>query len=225
MFGKKDNNDDDEDDDIFNDEFFEQLNEQFKSIMDGMPFKLPANFDFTNDFFKNMFKNIMKNMNLDPRTIKDMDPDEIQDILKKSKFSFKGPFMFGFNMGFDKNGKPKWNNFGNVKPQPEGEGEPEIQHERDPLVDIYEEGEDLVVVCEVPGVNKKNIELRASPTELEVVAGSKDNEVHSRKYHKIIPLPIKIDENAAKARYNNGILEVRLKKVGEVKRKKKVDIQ
>ncbi len=224
---KKDSNgngvpEDDEFDEIFDDEFFENMNKQLKDIMNAMPFKMPPNFDFNSDFFKGMFKNIMKNLNVDPRILRDMDPKDIQEMMKKGNMQFGGPFMFGFNMQFDPEGKPKWSPFGNVKPQ--HAGEPEVQSERDPLIDIYEEEDMLVVVAEVPGVSKKDIELRASSNELEILAEAGTGMDHPRKYHKIIPLPVEIDADVAKARYNNGILEVRLEKAGSIDRKK-IDIE
>ncbi len=221
MAGNKKKKDDSDEKDPYDDEFFERLNEQMKDFMDVMPFKLPANFDFTSDYFKNMFKSIMKQLNIDPKMLQDMSAEDVQDIMKKSKINFKGPFMFGFNMGAGPDGMPQWQPFGNVKPR--SEGEHEISPERDPLVDIYEDGEDLVVVCEVPGVSKKDIELKASNNELEIVAETNEEVSHGRKYHKIIPLPAEIDPDYAKARYNNGILEIRLKIIDKKEEKKTIE--
>ena len=60
--------------------------------------------------------------------------------------------------------------------------------------------------------------------ELEVIAKSRDEGPQQRNYHKVIPLPSEIDPNIAKARYQNGILEVRLTIIGKKTGQKKIKI-
>ena len=174
---------------------------------------IPEGFNLNSDIFKNIFKQITDQLDINPKDINTMSPQDIMKKMKDKKFNLKGPFMFGFNMRMGPNGTPQWDHFGNIKSKPTGESE--IQHERDPLVDIYHENEYLVVVVEVPDVKKENIELKTSTTELEITTKNTGNEPYSRNYHKNISLPIEIDPDIAKARYKNGILEVKLKKVGE----------
>ena len=69
------------------------------------------------------------------------------------------------------------------------------------------------MVCEVPGVNKDEIEIRASSNELEIIAAAAEDQKHGRHYHKTVALPSEINPDYAKARYQNGILEVRLQKI------------
>ncbi len=144
-------------------------------------------------------------------------------MMQNGKINFGGPFVFGMNVGFTPDGKPIASPFGNVRN--EEEGNIDVKSARDPMVDIYEEEGQTVVVVEVPGVNKNEIELRASPHELEIIAESKITEGHPRKYHKIVSLPNEINPDIAKARYNNGILEVRLEKIIQGKTSKKINIE
>ncbi len=222
---KKKTEDDDEDENPsdFDDDFYDLLDEQFRKIFQQFTGMFPPNFD--KKTLKRMFREIMRQMNITPDKLaemQDMDPEVSQKMMANNPF-FKRPFVFGMNFRVGQDGKPVIDSFGNLKTHPEGDTEVKI--ERDPLVDIYEEGPYIVVVAEVPGVDKSNIELRASIRELEILAESSDSEAPPRKYHKIVPLPTEINPDVAKARYTNGILEVRLEKIQTSMTKKKIDIE
>jgi len=77
-----------------------------------------------------------------------------------------------------------------------------------------------VVVAELPGVEKEDIELNATEKELII---SVDTE--RRKYYKCLELPAEVDPKSAKASYRNGILEVRLKKVRPERRGERIKIE
>lgn len=205
------------------DEFYEMLNEQMRKIFSAIPGMFPDSFNLTPDSLKKMYADIFKHMNIDPRQLKNMNPEDLQRMMKSGKFGMRGPFVFGMNMGIGPDGKPIVNSFGNVKPR--AEGETEIKKERDPLVDIYEEDDELIVVVEVPGVDKKEIELRSSKYELEIIANGSEHDSHQRKYHKVISLPAEINPDVAHARYKNGILEVRLQIVDKPTDKRKINIE
>ncbi len=216
-----DNEDTEGSDSFFlNDDFFELLNKQMRQAFKMFPGMIPPNFDSRT--MRKIFTTIFRQMNLDPRDLQNLSPEELQKIWQKNKFGAQGPFVFGMNFGIGPDGKPIINSFGNVKPKPKGEAE--IKVERDPLVDIFEEDDDLVVVAEVPGVQKEDIELKATPYELEIVASSSTTGKSQRNYRKAVPLPTEINPDVAKARYNNGILEVRLKKRAPEKSKKRIKI-
>lgn len=205
------------------DEFFKIMNDQLRKIFETQfPGMITPDFDANSEMFKKMFKDILKKMNIDPKVLENMDPNEIQKIFSQNKMGFQGPFVFGMNFGISPEGKPMMGSFGNIKPKMEGKTE--IRNERDPLVDIYEENGHIIVICEVPGVDKDEIELKASTNELEIMAGSPVKGLRQRKYHKIISLPAEINPDVAKARYTNGILEVKLEKVDIKITKKKINI-
>jgi HSP20 family protein len=201
------------------DDFFRMLADQMKAMFQNFPGVAPPNLD--PKMIRSIFNNIMRSMNLDPNQMRNMSPEDLQRFVAKNKMGFQ-PFVFGMNFGFGPDGKPNVSHFGNVKTKPEGDAE--IKVDRDPLIDIYEEGEDLVIVAEVPGVKKNDIELKASPLELEIMAGTGEHDKVSRNYRKVIPLPIEINPDVAKARYTNGILEVRLKITGKKQSRRKIEI-
>jgi len=82
---------------------------------------------------------------------------------------------------------------------------------REYLVDIFEENDQIEVVLELPGVDRHNITLHASSTELEVEAEG---------IRRIIKLPAPINEVEAKARLHNGILKITLDKAMRTVKKK-----
>jgi HSP20 family protein len=149
-----------------------------------------------------------------------MNPDDA----KKGKLDPKGPFVYGFSVRIGPDGKPIINKFGDIKvaPQPTDEEATDAVSEqepgtilRKPVSDVINEDTEVVVVVELPGVDKNDIKLDATDFSIEISADAQGK----RKYQTRLDLPAKINPDHAKARYTNGILEVRLQKVGEKERK------
>ena len=141
--------------------------------------------------------------------------EEMMDEMMKHTFeeepseklrSFR-PYVYGFSMSVGPDGKPVIREFGNVQKNRFG---PKIKEEREPLVDILEEEKHVVVVAELPGVEKEEINLRATENALTISV-----DTANRKYHKELTLPAKVDPKSAQASYKNGVLEVRLMKTVE----------
>ncbi len=120
-----------------------------------------------------------------------------------------GPYVYGFSMSLGPDGKPVIREFGNVRKSRFGS---EINDEREPLVDIMDEDEDVVVVAELPGVERDDIELHTTRDELVISV-----DAPKRRFHKELRVPARVDPNSAVASYKNGVLEVRLKKTLEEK--------
>jgi len=117
-----------------------------------------------------------------------------------------GPFVYGYSVKIGPDGKPEINEFGNVKPTKNGL--PQVQEEREPLVDIVDTDGEIHVVAELPGVEKEDIKLSGTADELTIAV---DNA--QRKYFKEVVLPAKVRVREAKSQYKNGVLEVTLPKV------------
>ncbi len=124
------------------------------------------------------------------------------EIPKETK-SF-GPYVYGFSVSLDPEGKPMIQQFGNIKSTTVG---PRVKEEREPLVDIIQENDEIAVFAEVPGVEKDDIRLHSNEKNLTISVDSK-----GRKYYKELELPAQILPASAKASYKHGVLEVRLKK-------------
>ncbi|UCE28827.1 MAG: Hsp20/alpha crystallin family protein [Candidatus Bathyarchaeota archaeon] len=117
------------------------------------------------------------------------------------------PYIYGFSISVGRNGKPVIREFGNVQKSRFG---PQIREEREPLIDVLEENEDVVIVAELPGVERNDIQLHTTEKQLTVSV-----DALTRKYHREVPLPVRVDSKSAQASYKNGVLEVRLKRFGE----------
>ena len=126
--------------------------------------------------------------------------------------------MYGFNVNIDSDGKPKIDSFGNIKKK--SSGKPRVKEVREPLVEVSEEDDQIIIIAEMPGITKEDIEIKATSHSLILSANSKDI---SRNYHKEVELPAAIDSNIAKARYQNGLLEIKLKKIKDEQTNIKID--
>jgi HSP20 family protein len=117
-----------------------------------------------------------------------------------------GPFVYGYSVKIGPDGKPDIREFGNVKPTPRGL--PQVQEEREPLVDVVETAGEVHVVAELPGVDKKDISLSGTDDSLTIAVDSPQ-----RKYYKEVKLPAKVKVKEAKTGYKNGVLEVTFPKL------------
>ncbi len=87
-----------------------------------------------------------------------------------------------------------------------------------PPIDIYQEGSELVVVADMAGFDKESIKTTISGSVLTISARREapDGVVYyweqrPLRIHRVIPLPLAPDpEGEASAKYENGILTVRI---------------
>jgi HSP20 family protein len=101
-----------------------------------------------------------------------------------------------------------------------------------PVTNIIMKNNLITAKFDMPGIDKKDIELKVTEDYLEVKANKqfvkkikKKNFVSESKsssnYYRIIPFPTKIDIGSVQASYKNGVLEVKVKKLKESKEKSK----
>lgn len=97
-----------------------------------------------------------------------------------------------------------------------------------PSVDVYETEKEVVVKAELPGVRKEDLEIVTLEDALtikgEVKSESEVNEEgYSRRerryggFTRTIPLPMSVKAEEAKAKFEDGVLEIRLPKREEAK--------
>lgn len=91
-----------------------------------------------------------------------------------------------------------------------------------PPIDIYEDGNELVIAIDMPGFDKKRIRMRLTQDTLTISATREPDDYDGISYweqrplrlHRKIVLPVKVEteeENiAATAKYEDGVLRVRL---------------
>ncbi len=109
--------------------------------------------------------------------------------------------------------------------------------EPSPFVDIFEEGDDVVVKTELPGMEKNDIDIKLSDNTVTISGEKKKEEkVEKKNYYRLersygsfsrtFSLPVEVQTDKAKATFKNGLLEVRIPKTEEAKKKEaKVKIE
>ena len=93
-----------------------------------------------------------------------------------------------------------------------------------PQVDIYETPEEIIILVEIAGVEKENLELEISGKAVRVYghrtefprganASYRLAEIQYGKFERILYLPFPIDPEIVSASYANGFLQIRLAKL------------
>lgn len=89
-----------------------------------------------------------------------------------------------------------------------------------PFVNVFRQGDDFVIVSEIPGVKKEDLDIQIKGDEVRL-SGTKTVDydesasVHRRErsaghFDRTLTLPAQIDSERVKAEYRNGILAVHL---------------
>ncbi|MBN1785468.1 MAG: Hsp20/alpha crystallin family protein [Candidatus Methanofastidiosa archaeon] len=106
--------------------------------------------------------------------------------------------------------------------------EDDVQAYQEPTSDVMDKGDSFHVILDLPGVNKEDISITVHKRSVDVKAerekeSTEEKEsyfVHERGYvgyARSIPLPKDIVPEETKATYNNGLLELTLKKLEPTK--------
>jgi len=113
--------------------------------------------------------------------------------------------IYGFTVKTGIGGKQsRVETFGNVRKTERG---PRVVETREPITDVFDEKNYVMIIAELPGVQEKDIKLHIKGDVLNLETTGE------RKYAKEIPLPAKADFESRKVNFKNGILEVKLKKI------------
>ena len=99
-----------------------------------------------------------------------------------------------------------------------------------PPVDIYENGDSLVLKAELPGINPDDVEIRVEDNTLYLKGERKfEKEVKEQNYHRVersygtftrsLSLPNSIDADKVAANFKDGVLTLTMPKKEEAKPK------
>ncbi|MCD6523280.1 MAG: Hsp20/alpha crystallin family protein [Candidatus Diapherotrites archaeon] len=146
--------------------------------------------------------------------------DEMMDEMMKKAFddfekigASGKPLTYGFSIKIGPDGKPQIREFGNIKPTEE---KIEVKDAREPLVDVMNRDDGITVLAEMPGVEKKDIDISATEKTLTIKAPD---------FYKEVELPEEILTDSVKASYKNGVLTVEMKKKVAKPKGKKVRVE
>jgi HSP20 family protein len=104
--------------------------------------------------------------------------------------------------------------------------------EMTPTVDIFEDGGDVVIKAELPGMKKEDIDVKLTEDTVTISGEKKKEEkVEKKNYYRLersygsftraSNLPSEVQTDKAKAQFKDGILEIRVPKTEEAKKKEK----
>ena len=107
---------------------------------------------------------------------------------------------------------------------------------RQPPVDLADNGRELVLTAELPGVKKEDLDLRVTPDGIEIGAqaqrereeNGKDYAYRERSYssfRRVLPFPEEILPDRVEAKLTDGVLEVRLPKKAPTPKREPVKVR
>lgn len=115
--------------------------------------------------------------------------------------------VYGFSLRVGGGGKPHVEQFGNGNVK-KGSKEPQIKEVREPMVDLFEEEGEVLLVAELPGVEAGDVRFEVQGEALTLSAARGE-----RKYRKEVALPCAVDGKEALSSFRNGIFELRLRRL------------
>ncbi len=93
--------------------------------------------------------------------------------------------------------------FGNIRTD-KTTGRAVVEEIREPVVDLFEEKDHLLVVAEMPGISAADVQLEAKDDVLTIQAAKGD-----KKYRKEVLLPGSYPKDKMRLACNNGVLEIK----------------
>jgi len=148
--------------------------------------------DFFDDFGSELFDNL---------------EEMIETILEEMGESV--PFVYGFSIIRRPGEDPEFREFGNAPEYSQSEENLFPSETKDPLIDIFENGELVHILAEFPEIGKEDLLLHATAQNLEIKV------IGPSEYSEEVELPVRVDPKSAKASYKNGVLEVTFKRCAE----------
>jgi HSP20 family protein len=134
-----------------------------------------------------------------------------QTLPDGTKMRSWGPFVYGYSVTVGPDGKPQVREFGNFKAETRlGKPHMDVKEKREPLADVIPCDGEIRVIVELPGVEKKDIELSGTDDKLTISVDTPE-----RKYFKEVELPAKVETKKATSQYRNGVLDITVPKKKE----------
>jgi HSP20 family protein len=88
-----------------------------------------------------------------------------------------------------------------------------------PPINVFQQGDDILAIIELPGVEKKDLQIQAQENTIRIfgkkAANYPDGSVHRRErvfgeFDRTLSLPIGLDPDGIKAEYRDGVLALLL---------------
>jgi HSP20 family protein len=114
----------------------------------------------------------------------------------------KGIYGFTVKVGLGDD-RPRVEPFGNIR-QDRQSGHTVVQEVREPVVDVFEEQDHVLVVAEMPGITVADVKVTVEDDLLTLSAERGD-----KKYRKEVLLPASSTREKTQVACNNGVVEIK----------------
>ena len=99
-----------------------------------------------------------------------------------------------------------------------------------PALEFADAGDNFVLKAQLPGIDPKDIDVQVTPEAISISgerryenteekSGCVRSEFRYGKFHRVLPLPVHIQNDSVQAEYKDGILMLTLPKVAEARNK------
>jgi len=106
----------------------------------------------------------------------------------------------------------------------------------EPAMDVFDTDTEFVVIMDIAGMDRKEISvftdgniLRISGVRKDIIPSGKKQfhslEIQVGPFQRLIGIPVPVDPESVSTHYNNGLLEIRLKKRFDKPEIRKIDIE
>jgi len=138
--------------------------------------------------------------------LSELDEEKLAELRRASQTRVGGipRGVYGVSVRRGIGGIPRVQPFGNIRRTERG---PVVDEVREPLVDVFDEDDVLLVIAELPGVEERDIQIEVHDGLLKLSTTTK-----GRRYTKELQLPCPVEESTMESAYKNGVLEIRLRK-------------
>ena len=100
---------------------------------------------------------------------------------------------------------------------------------RMPRVNVIERDDEVIVKAEVPGVDKKDLDISVTDDTVSIKGSTRHEEkdeegdyyhceISRGSFSRVVPLPAEVDAEKASSKFKDGILELTLPKIKKAKR-------
>lgn len=100
-----------------------------------------------------------------------------------------------------------------------------------PKVDIIDRDDEVLIRAEVPGVDKKDLDVSVTDNSVSISGSTSHetkeetgdyyrSEISRGSFSRVIALPSDVDSDKTKSKFKNGVLELTIPKIKKAKRKK-----
>lgn len=140
--------------------------------------------------------------------LSELDEEKLAELRRASQTRVGGipRGVYGVSVRRGVGGIPRVQSFGNIRRTERG---PVVDEVREPLVDVFDEDDVLLVIAELPGVEEKDVQIEVHDGLLKL-----STTIKGRRYAKELQLSCPVEESTMESAYKNGVLEIRLRKSG-----------